>query len=240
MNKILLVTATLAIAFLLFFPINASATKMANYGERLTRYGYELTESGMRNALESDRLRDVYTAFNYIAQEEITNLVPDVKVALSELEKKKHLGQSSHIKAISCLLFIEKNMSIRDFNAYMTRIRHQLYEVKEGDKDFRGAPISAYVALLAAQKGKKVDIYDDLMYLGSSEIMRGKSEHSFVIEKLFKLYGEEVPDADIDTLLESWSDWPERQQDILRNARKYGKRLETATHETIPASTSER
>ena len=120
---------------------------------------------------------------------------------------------------------LDDEMTAETLDGYVKRIRRLLYDVKEGDKDYRGTPTGAYFALLAAQKYKSVDIYDDLLYLAATDILKGGDFPSDT-RMLFELYGDRVSEADIDMLLDAYHDRPERPAFILRRAREHGKRLE--------------
>lgn len=212
---------------ILSLPCRSNATASLEIEGNITKRGYELSESGMRKALQNQEdFRAVHYCLLYIAQEQLISLVPDVQDSLKYWEGRLEIDEGSKLLFIRCLLAIDKDLSEDKLAAYLKRIRRLLYDVKKGDEDFRGVPIHAYNALLAAQEYWDVDIYEDLLYLCATDTMYG-GEYPFAARKLFELYGGGMPESDLNTLLEACQDRPGQQEFILRRAREHGMRLES-------------
>lgn len=226
MKKVFRAFICLALLLEFLFPLGrAHATKSLNAEQKLLDHGYELSETGMREVLMKRDSSSMMYCLKYIEQEQLVNLLPEVESYLDFLESKDYVDEGSKLLVVQCILALDKNMDPEVLDGYLLRIRRLLYDVKTGDKDYRGAPVHAYNALLAAHIYQAIDIYDDLLYLSATDIMKS-GEYPFDTKKLFEIYGERVSESDIDLILDAHQDRPERQGYILRRAREHGKRLE--------------
>lgn len=230
MNKYRIVSLSIFIVYVFSSHFCVYASELKPWESILKKKGYELSEEGVRQALETREFELLIPSLKYIEKKRYSNLTSNVKSSFVYWEAYDsnyfQLPESSKLIFISCLFSIDTKMSQNEINVYMARIRRMLYEVKKGDKDYLGSPTHAYVALVAAKKYKGVDIFDDLLFISITNTFNRRPKHSPSISDLFKYYGDEITDSDIDMLLENWSDWPARQDFILSNARAHGKRLE--------------
>ena len=209
-------------------PLNSvHATKTLNIEQKLVDRGYDLSEAGMGEVLTNRDDSVMLYCLMYIEQEQFVNLLSEVESYLDFVKDKGYTNEGAQLMIVRCIFALDKNMDMETLDGYLKRIRRLLYDVKSGDDDFRGAPIHAYNALLATQKYQAVDIYEDLLYLSTTDIMKG-GDYPFDTKKLFELYGDRVSENDLDTMLDAWQDWPERQAFILRRAREHVKRLNSA------------
>lgn len=226
MKKALLILLCLAALGQISPPLNSvHATKTLNIEQGLVGRGYELSEAGMGEVLTNRDESAMLDCLLYIEQEQFVNLLSEVESYLDFVKEKGYANEGDQLMIVRCVFALDKNMDMETLDGYLKRIRRLLYDVKSGDDDFRGAPIHAYNALLATQKYQAVDIYEDLLYLSATDIMKG-GDYPFDTKKLFELYGDRVSENDLDTMLDAWQDWPERQTFILRRAREHGLRLE--------------
>lgn len=198
-----------------------------DFARKLAERGYEPSEAGMREVLTARDRGATLFCLKYIEQEQFVNLLPDVESYLAFLEDgERYVDEGSRLLVVQCILAIDKTMTPEVLDGYMKRIRRLLHDVGPGDKDYRGVPIHAYNALLAAQKYKAVDIYDDLLYLSVTNRMKAPSE----TEHLFDLYGDRVSESDIDMMLSTSQDrpkWHNYEKYVLRRAREHGFRLDS-------------
>jgi len=195
-------------------------------GKILTMMGIELSDSGIREGLQLDHIGKVHACLNYIEEQKLYDFLPDVKACLEKWEEKE-LSTDEHYHLFFPSLFaINTEMTNEELDGYMNRIRRQLFDVKKGDPGYRSFPLFSYTALIAAQEHTDVDIYDDLLLLGCTGAIDGLHKSSSVIMTLFSLYRSKIREKDLDTLLEAWKDFPERQAFILRCAREHGIRFE--------------
>lgn len=209
-----------AIVIMLTCPF-VHAEKRDDVEDRLTERGYELTEAGMREILNNQDVPVIAPCLKFIEREQFVGLLPDVKSYLESLEGSDYASETRRLRAIWCIIAIDKNMPQRTAEGYLERIRHNLYNEDTVRERPRSAPVSAYHALLAAQKYQGEDIYSDLVFLGSTNIMR-EGDYPFTTMKLFELYGDQVRESDIDTMIEAWRDSPKRQEFILGRVRDHG------------------
>lgn len=198
----------------------ANASKMKRDIEgNIKKHGYDLSESGIRAALTDANREVVYDSMEYIEQKQLTGLLPEVK-ALFEHADRQEMFEGVKLRFLRCVISIDKNMPDNVRTGYLERIRKHLFS-----DEYKSVPIQAYIALIAAQEHLGVDIYDDLVHLSCTDIM-GSGDFPFDTRTLFELYGDKVTEADLDKMLEAWSDAPKREEFILRRAREHGMRLE--------------
>jgi hypothetical protein len=224
MKTCLITRATLVMLAILCFQNHALARKIQDVGESLRERGYELTEPGMRKALNSADSSVVFDCLKYIEQEQLVGLGPDVKSLLAQTDADATVSESAKLRFVQCVLAVDKKLEATVLESYLKRIRRMLFEVAVGHDDYRGVPISAYNALMAANKYWHTDVFSDLMCLACSDIMKDGAK-SFVVKDLFERYGDQITESHLDSLLAAAEDHPGRREYILRRAKEHGLRL---------------
>jgi hypothetical protein len=190
------------------------------------KHGYELSEESMRRALNDRDSSVVFQCLLQIEKQQYTGLVPEVQAYLNYVESENVYDKGSRFAFTRCLLSIEESMNEEVLEAHLREIRAVLYKSDKRGDDGYIYPIHAFYALLAAQEFWDVDIYDDLLYLSCTDIIRGSLDYPAHTAELFQLYGDRVSESDIDMILAAWPERPKRREFALRRAREHGKRLE--------------
>lgn len=196
---------------------------------KIAKQGYELTEDGMREALSNRDESVIFECLLYIEREKLSTLVSEVREYIEYVERENLYDSGTRLTFVRCLLATDQGITDENLQTQLKQIRKVLFESGvPGDEGYI-YPIHAYFALLAAEEYHGTDIYDDLLFLSCTNIIKGSADYPSHTKKLFDLYGDRVTDSDLDTMLAAWEDQPNRQQFILRRAREHGLRIQDSS-----------
>lgn len=193
----------------------ADVRKVQEAALHLKRLGYQLTEQNLKRALQDRDIEASQSCLDYAVGNGFTGLVPTIREWRDSLELKLYYQLCRWFRFTAAIYALDENISKDELANEITEIRKAIFQ-----KKVRSVPISAYIALLAANEYQGVNIEGDLRNLAKTTIMGSTVDR--VIRELFDRYGDRQNRDTVEELLAAWSDSPDKQALITRCAAMTG------------------